>query len=90
MTFTEHFNKLYPYIKNFVFCSNPIREDILSDKIIGWNCGSGSVLRKNETLFRVKEAIEKLELPLVVDDINERTNHFKIFEKGFVPRETIK
>lgn len=81
MTFTEHFNQLYPYIKTFVYFSFPIREDILSNKIIGWNCGSGSVLRKNSCLERVAHFIKELDLPIKIID-SENTNHFQLIMKN--------
>lgn len=76
--FIEHFNILHPHIKDYVYFQWSVREEMNGKDIIGWNCLSSSVVRKTETLSRVKEAIDTLELPLVVEDDNERSCHFKI------------
>jgi hypothetical protein len=78
MSFLEHFNALHPHIKDYVYFQWSVREEMNGKDIIGWNCMSSSVVRKDETLSRVKEAISTLELPLVVEDDNERSCHFKI------------
>jgi len=84
--FNTHFDKLYPEIKGYVFFGWFIRENSGSKKIIGINCSSSSMVRYLSCKERVEEKIKSLKLPLVVEDCNEKSNHFKILNKlNFTP-----
>lgn len=81
MTFNEHFNKLYPHIQKFVFFGWYIRKELGNKEIIGINCSSSSAIRFIACKERVLEAIQALDLPLIIEDCNEKSNHFKILNK---------
>lgn len=76
--FSTHFDKLFPEIKDFVFFGWFIRENFGSKKVIGINCSSSSIVRYESCRSRVEEKIKSLNLPLIVEDCNEKSNHFKI------------
>lgn len=40
----------------------------LTKKVVGFNVSASSLLRKNFTMLRVQDEIEKNNLPLIVDD----------------------
>lgn len=79
--FQESFSKLYPKIKSFVYFGLFVRDDFNSKTVIGVNCSSGSVVRKDECMRRVKEFIEELNLPVEVKEEFEQTKYFKIVNK---------
>ena len=76
--FNTHFSKLYPEIKDYVFFGWFIREELGKKKVIGINCSSSSLVRKFSSVKKVEEKIKSLKVPLVIEDENEFTKHFKI------------
>lgn len=83
MTFIENFEKLHEHIKGYTYFGFSIRRGRGKDsEVIGWNCSSSSIVRKDETLRRVNDTIENLNLPLITQENDlEKTKHFKILKK---------
>ena len=76
--FNTHFSKLYPEIRDYVFFGWFIHEQLGSKRVIGINCSSSSLVRKESSVQRIEDKIKSLKVPLVIEDENEFTKHFKI------------
>ena len=81
MSFIDHFNTLHEHIKGYTYFSFFIKKELGSEEVIGINAASPSLVRKDSVLERISNTIEKLNLPLKVQEENDKTKYFKILNK---------
>lgn len=81
MSFLDNFNILHPHIKGYTYFGWFIKKELGSEEIIGINAASSSVIRKSDIITRVQQSIKSLNLPLIIQEDNDRNKYFKILLK---------
>ncbi len=49
-----------------------------TEQVVGWNCASSSIFRKELTLSRLEKFIEKNNIPVFIEDQTPYSERFKI------------
>lgn len=76
-TFNKELNRIYATINSFVFFGQTFINAI-NNEVVGINCSSSSILRKNTTLDKVKSEIDKHGVNIIVVDDQPNTKYFKL------------